>query len=111
VCIGVDCELQGFDLVPLTLEVGDYVLSPTMVVERKAVPDLLQSLARGRWEVAFGMGGGLCVCERARVIVSVCVSVHVCVCVCMYVCPCACMIVCVHVTVRASMSLVMYLWR
>ncbi len=39
---------QGFDLVPVTLEVGDYVLSPEMVVERKAVPDLISSLASGR---------------------------------------------------------------
>lgn len=42
------CPPQGFDLVPVTLEVGDFVLSPTMAVERKAVPDLLQSLASGR---------------------------------------------------------------
>lgn len=27
---------------------GDYVLSPDVVVERKAVPDLIQSLASGR---------------------------------------------------------------
>ncbi len=47
VCVCV-CVTQGFDLVPLTLEVGDYVLSPTMCVERKAVPDLIQSLASGR---------------------------------------------------------------
>jgi len=33
----------------VTLEVGDYVLSPTMAVERKALPDLLQSLASGRY--------------------------------------------------------------
>ena len=40
--------MQGFELLPVTLEVGDYVLSPTMCVERKAVPDLIQSLASGR---------------------------------------------------------------
>ncbi|MEW5320262.1 MAG: hypothetical protein WDW38_011346 [Sanguina aurantia] len=39
---------QGFELVPVTLEVGDYVLSPEMILERKAVPDLVQSLASGR---------------------------------------------------------------
>ncbi|GFH27489.1 DNA repair endonuclease UVH1, partial [Haematococcus lacustris] len=39
---------QGFELVPLTIEVGDYVLSPTMCVERKALPDLVSSLASGR---------------------------------------------------------------
>ena len=30
------------------LEVGDYILSPDMCVERKALPDLIQSLASGR---------------------------------------------------------------
>ncbi|MEW5305380.1 MAG: hypothetical protein WDW36_007923 [Sanguina aurantia] len=39
---------QGFELIPVTLEVGDYVLSPEMILERKAVPDLVQSLASGR---------------------------------------------------------------
>lgn len=39
------CDLE---LVPATLEVGDYVLSPEVVVERKAVPDLIQSLGSGR---------------------------------------------------------------
>lgn len=40
---------QGFELIPVTLEVGDYVLSPTICVERKAVPDLISSLGSGRW--------------------------------------------------------------
>ena len=31
-------------LVPSTLEVGDYILSPRICVERKSVPDLIQSL-------------------------------------------------------------------
>jgi DNA excision repair protein ERCC-4 len=39
---------QGFVIAPVTLEVGDYLLSPDTVVERKAVPDLIQSLASGR---------------------------------------------------------------
>ncbi|GFR49035.1 hypothetical protein Agub_g11058, partial [Astrephomene gubernaculifera] len=39
---------KGFDLVPVTLEVGDYVLSPQTVVERKSIPDLHASLASGR---------------------------------------------------------------
>ncbi|KAL6779933.1 XPF1 [Auxenochlorella protothecoides x Auxenochlorella symbiontica] len=38
----------GCDLVPLTLEVGDYVLSASCCVERKAIPDLRASLASGR---------------------------------------------------------------
>jgi DNA excision repair protein ERCC-4 len=39
---------QGLELVPLTLEVGDYVLSPEICVERKSLPDLRGSLASGR---------------------------------------------------------------
>jgi DNA excision repair protein ERCC-4 len=39
---------RNLDLVPALLTVGDYVLSPTMVVERKSVPDLIQSMNSGR---------------------------------------------------------------
>ncbi|KXZ54474.1 hypothetical protein GPECTOR_4g539 [Gonium pectorale] len=39
---------KGFELLPVTLEVGDYVLSPSAVVERKSLPDLHASLASGR---------------------------------------------------------------
>jgi DNA excision repair protein ERCC-4 len=35
-------------LKPCTLEVGDYILSPKMCVERKSVSDLVQSLKSGR---------------------------------------------------------------
>ena len=38
----------GFTLLPATIEVGDYVLSPDICVERKAIPDLIQSLKTGR---------------------------------------------------------------
>eukprot|EP01028_Stygiella_incarcerata_P000519 TRINITY_DN1072_c0_g1_i5.p1 TRINITY_DN1072_c0_g1~~TRINITY_DN1072_c0_g1_i5.p1 ORF type:complete len:734 (-),score=197.45 TRINITY_DN1072_c0_g1_i5:34-2235(-) len=38
----------GFKVVPLTLTVGDYVISKSMCVERKSVPDLFQSLDNGR---------------------------------------------------------------
>ena len=41
-------HLQGLDLVPCTLEVGDYILSPELCVERKALPDLIASFASGR---------------------------------------------------------------
>ncbi len=41
-------HLHGVDLHPLTLEVGDYVLTPEVCVERKTVPDLTASLASGR---------------------------------------------------------------
>jgi len=36
------------EIIPLTLTVGDYILSPTMCVERKSVPDLIGSLNSGR---------------------------------------------------------------
>jgi DNA excision repair protein ERCC-4 len=39
---------RNLDVVPAMLTVGDYVLSPTMVVERKSVKDLIQSLNSGR---------------------------------------------------------------
>lgn len=39
---------QGYNVVPVTLEVGDYILSPEICVERKTIPDLRGSLASGR---------------------------------------------------------------
>eukprot|EP00039_Didymoeca_costata_P014120 m.224674 g.224674 ORF g.224674 m.224674 type:complete len:904 (+) comp15951_c0_seq21:138-2849(+) len=36
------------DLVPITLSIGDYILSPNMCVERKSIPDLIGSLNSGR---------------------------------------------------------------
>ena len=39
---------HGFEIVPCTLEVGDYILSPEICVERKAIPDLIQSFGSGR---------------------------------------------------------------
>lgn len=41
-------HLHGVDVKPMTLEVGDYVLSPDVCVERKAIADLIQSLGSGR---------------------------------------------------------------
>lgn len=38
----------SFVVVPLTLNIGDYVLSPDMCVERKSIPDLIQSFNSGR---------------------------------------------------------------
>ena len=38
----------GFKVRPTTLEVGDYILTPDICVERKAIPDLIQSFASGR---------------------------------------------------------------
>ena len=37
-----------FHVVPMTLTIGDYVLSPSMCVERKSIPDLIQSFNSGR---------------------------------------------------------------
>ncbi|KXJ09967.1 DNA repair endonuclease XPF [Exaiptasia diaphana] len=39
---------RGIDIEPVTLEVGDYILSPDMCVERKSVGDLIGSLNSGR---------------------------------------------------------------
>jgi DNA excision repair protein ERCC-4 len=38
----------GMIIIPATLEVGDYILSPDLCVERKSLTDLLGSLASGR---------------------------------------------------------------
>ncbi|KDE08113.1 hypothetical protein MVLG_01595 [Microbotryum lychnidis-dioicae p1A1 Lamole] len=38
----------GFDIEPLTISIGDYVLSPEMCVERKSIPDLIGSFNSGR---------------------------------------------------------------
>lgn len=35
-------------IIPATLTVGDYIITPTMCVERKSVPDLIQSFNSGR---------------------------------------------------------------
>ncbi|CAI8009793.1 DNA repair endonuclease XPF [Geodia barretti] len=39
---------RGINILPLTLEVGDYVLTPDVCVERKSVSDLISSLNSGR---------------------------------------------------------------
>ncbi|KAK9806779.1 hypothetical protein WJX72_002577 [[Myrmecia] bisecta] len=39
---------QGLEITPVTLEVGDYVLSPDMCVERKSLSDLKSSFVSGR---------------------------------------------------------------
>eukprot|EP00026_Physarum_polycephalum_P002194 Phypoly_transcript_02199.p1 GENE.Phypoly_transcript_02199~~Phypoly_transcript_02199.p1 ORF type:complete len:903 (+),score=131.34 Phypoly_transcript_02199:173-2881(+) len=38
---------RGYDIHPVTLSVGDYLLTPTLCVERKSVTDLFQSLNTG----------------------------------------------------------------
>ncbi|XP_022100212.1 DNA repair endonuclease XPF-like [Acanthaster planci] len=39
---------RGIDIEPVTIEVGDYILTPDICVERKSVSDLIGSLASGR---------------------------------------------------------------
>jgi len=39
---------RGIDIEPVTLEVGDYILTPDMCVERKRISDLIGSLNNGR---------------------------------------------------------------
>ncbi|KAJ4784542.1 DNA repair endonuclease UVH1 [Rhynchospora pubera] len=41
-------HLKGMKVIPVTLEVGDYILSPLICVERKSIGDLYQSFASGR---------------------------------------------------------------
>ena len=48
------CELpslihkRGIDIEPITLEVGDYILTPEICIERKSISDLIGSLNNGR---------------------------------------------------------------
>lgn len=39
---------SGLQLVPTTLTVADYVLTPDICVERKSIPDLVSSFNNGR---------------------------------------------------------------
>jgi DNA excision repair protein ERCC-4 len=39
---------RGIDIHPVTIEVGDYILTPNICVERKSVSDLISSLNSGR---------------------------------------------------------------
>jgi len=39
---------RGIDIEPITLEVGDYILTPDICVERKSLSDLIGSLNNGR---------------------------------------------------------------
>jgi len=39
---------SGLLVVPATLTVGDYILTPDICVERKSIPDLVQSFNSGR---------------------------------------------------------------
>ncbi|KIM21371.1 hypothetical protein M408DRAFT_80635 [Serendipita vermifera MAFF 305830] len=41
-------HVSNIDVHPVTLTVGDYVLTPELVVERKSVPDLISSFNSGR---------------------------------------------------------------
>lgn len=39
---------RGMRIIPVVLEVGDYILSPLMCVERKSIQDLFTSFTSGR---------------------------------------------------------------
>ena len=39
---------RGIDIEPVTIEVGDYILTPEICVERKSISDLIGSLNSGR---------------------------------------------------------------
>lgn len=39
---------RGIEVVPLTITIGDYILTPDICVERKSIPDLVGSLGSGR---------------------------------------------------------------
>ncbi|KAL8283775.1 hypothetical protein RQP46_005207 [Phenoliferia psychrophenolica] len=38
----------AFEVVPTTITIGDYIITPEMCVERKAIPDLISSFSSGR---------------------------------------------------------------
>ena len=40
--------IPGIDIEPVTVEVGDYILTPEICVERKSISDLIGSLQNGR---------------------------------------------------------------
>ncbi len=48
---------KNYEILPATLDVGDYILSKDVAVERKSIPDLIQSLASGR---LFNQATSLC---------------------------------------------------
>ena len=39
---------RGIDIEPVTLEVGDYIITPEICLERKSLSDLIGSLQNGR---------------------------------------------------------------
>lgn len=39
---------DGFEVVPITISIGDYIITPEMCVERKSLPDLIGSFNSGR---------------------------------------------------------------
>ena len=46
---------SGLQLIPTTLTVADYVLTPDICVERKSIPDLVSSFNSGRLCIHFGI--------------------------------------------------------
>jgi hypothetical protein len=70
----------------VTIEIGDYVLSPEICVERKSVSDLVQSLASGR---LFNQAKAMTRAYKMPVLlIEVCVPMRLC--ALPAVCPCGC---------------------
>lgn len=85
---------RGMQVIPVTLEVGDYVLSPDICIERKALTDLIQSLSSGR---LYNQMGALCRFYRSPCLLieldstkafALQVGVSPCVCSCVRSCVC-----------------------
>lgn len=71
----------NFEICPVTLEVGDYVLAPDVCLERKSLPDLIGSLASGR---LFSQATAMSRCYKTAVLL-----IEVCV-ICLIVMGCTC---------------------
>ncbi len=39
---------DNFEVMPVTISIGDYILTPEIAVERKSIPDLIGSFNSGR---------------------------------------------------------------
>ncbi|KAK3599865.1 hypothetical protein CHS0354_022437 [Potamilus streckersoni] len=56
---------RGIEIEPITLEVGDYILTPDICVERKSISDLIGSLNSGR---LYNQCVAMCRCYRRPVL-------------------------------------------
>ncbi|KAL8600798.1 hypothetical protein ACOMHN_055993 [Nucella lapillus] len=56
---------RGINIEPITLEIGDYILTPDICVERKSVSDLIGSLSNGR---LYNQCVAMCRCYKRPVL-------------------------------------------